>query len=105
MRLIRIKDELNGHIDCELATFDLDDKPQYTALSYCWTRDEPSCMIKINGVDFLVRPHLFTFLQLMAEEQCNDWFFIDAICFNQDDRRREPTRCVSCAMSIGTPRR
>ena len=72
-------------IECEMATFSLDDQPLHTALSYCWTKQPASCEIRINGKHYLVRPNLYAFLQVMRKEGDPCWIFIDAICINQDD--------------------
>lgn len=73
------------HITCELSTFRLEDAPDYTALSYCWTHEDPSCVISVNGHSTFVRPNLHAYLQLMRKERQDCWLFVDAISINQLD--------------------
>ncbi|PPJ52362.1 hypothetical protein CBER1_09838 [Cercospora berteroae] len=74
----------------ELGTFSLlpslqHGHPPMIALSYCWGRAAADKPITLNGHEFLVRQNLYDFLVQMASENRRDWFFVDAICINQDD--------------------
>ena len=84
-RLLRVVSHDVNDIYCALQVVDLGDQPEYTALSYCWTKDSPSCGIIINGIDFYVRPNLYNSLRLRANEDDKGWIFVDAICINQAD--------------------
>lgn len=75
----------NGPIQCELQTFSLDDKPEYKALSYCWTQAAAICKIFVNGVPFFIRPNLSNYLELRNKDRDTGWVFIDAICIDQRD--------------------
>ncbi|KXJ87678.1 heterokaryon incompatibility protein-domain-containing protein, partial [Microdochium bolleyi] len=66
-------DTENVSICCDISNHDLDQHPEYTALSYTWGTGEPSKAILLNGTLFPVRDNLY---QL---------WWIDAICINQDD--------------------
>ncbi|KAM3414271.1 hypothetical protein BST61_g10925 [Cercospora zeina] len=46
---------------------------------------EPSLDIHLHGHSILVRKNLHEFLTQMSSEQRENWFFIDALCTNQDD--------------------
>ncbi|KAK4625955.1 hypothetical protein CLAFUR0_06271 [Fulvia fulva] len=92
VRLLRfMQDTPEDILRLEMKTFSLDPAGSYTALSYCWGKDAPSKLIKINGHDVLVRSNLFAWLQLGAyhSETIKSWFFIDAICINKDDLREK----------------
>ncbi|PPJ54357.1 hypothetical protein CBER1_07119 [Cercospora berteroae] len=69
----------------ELGTHSLVNAPPFYALSHCWGKAEAAKVITLSGHEFLVRPSLYNFLVQMASENRRDWFFIDAICINQDD--------------------
>ncbi|KAF7188329.1 Heterokaryon incompatibility protein 6, OR allele [Pseudocercospora fuligena] len=102
-RLARLRfalDEVTSLVCLEMATFSLDDQEQWKALSYCWGEEkatEPVLLLTPVGYDeeneattmafhiFLVRPNLHSFLLQMHKDGEHAWFFIDAICINQDD--------------------
>lgn len=90
----------------KLTAFDLRNKPEYIALSYCWTKQDPSRNIYLNEHSFSIRPNLYAYVdQLHGFDQVrlrrrldphghgpriwwwNSWTFIDALCINQDDVR------------------
>lgn len=85
VRLMRVRHNENVDITSELATFSLNDQPEYVALSYAWTKEAPTRKITLNGHEFAVRPNLYAYLELMKRELHDNWIFIDAICVNQDD--------------------
>lgn len=102
IRLLRVGQEIGlgtktiGHEfpECDLAVFSLNDSPRYKALSYCWGNEHADHRIKINGISFLVRKNLHSFLAhfLAGQRKGHDvtreytsWIFIDAICINQQD--------------------
>ncbi|KAK3624713.1 hypothetical protein LTR56_020864 [Elasticomyces elasticus] len=73
-RLVRLLHSAAGKVEMELKSFSLDSGLTYRALSYCWTKAEPSCTIELNKHNFLIRPSLDAYLQR-----------IHALCINQDD--------------------
>ena len=90
IRLLRIDyDQDTDGIHCRLGNFSLNDKPEYRALSYAWTKEVPTCLIYLNGVPFYVRRNLFLFLQVMHQKIWDDYIFIDALCINQTDLREK----------------
>lgn len=90
LRLVRILYDNRGvgedshDITCEMIVVLLDssDTP-YTALSYCWTEAEPTCVVWINDIPVLIRPNLHAFLKRAQRERQQDWMFVDALCVNQ----------------------
>lgn len=84
-------------ISLEMKTFELSKMPDYTALSYSWTQQEPDHEIHLSGRSFHIRSNLFDYLQMLHREHIQkarrrksirssaDWIFIDALCINQDD--------------------
>ena len=74
-------------IKCELATFPMAaaSVTGYTAVSYRWGTEEEVYPLEINGHVFMVRDNLHSLLLQMASENSPDWFFVDAICINQND--------------------
>ena len=91
-RFMRMLHNGKKHIQCELATFPVDDPPEYVALSYCWTKAPPTCQIELNREAFYVRPNLYAYLELMREEEQTWWIFIDALCINQEDLHERNTQ-------------
>ncbi|KAF2163447.1 hypothetical protein M409DRAFT_57354 [Zasmidium cellare ATCC 36951] len=87
IRLLRIIEDQQRDIKCQLATFSLDEAPDYLALSYRWTADDPKHMLTLNESTFHVRGNLHDFLKTMKHEGNPSWLFIDAICINQHDVR------------------
>lgn len=84
-RLLRMLHDGISEIKCGLQIFSLDTSPEYTALSYAWTKEPPSREIEVNEKAFFVRPNLHEYLKLMHAEEHSGWIFIDAICINQND--------------------
>jgi len=60
-------------------------EPVYTALSYTWGVDTCEHDIVLNGDVVRVRKNLHSFLLQMQAERRRDWFFVDALCINQED--------------------
>lgn len=87
IRLVSVSGDSESVIQCRLATFNLDESPQYIALSYRWTSDDPDYTISLNESTFHVRRNLHDFLEAMITEGYAGWIFIDAICINQHDVR------------------
>lgn len=82
-------------IQLTLAHYNLEERPDYVALSYEWKSEGQIKTISINGADFQVRQNLWAALQSLRtlqeeggvfdEEEPKFW--IDAICIRQDDAR------------------
>ncbi|KAK3676179.1 hypothetical protein LTR78_003929 [Recurvomyces mirabilis] len=72
-------------VKAELASFSLDAEVSYIALSYRWGAPTPLYKIQLNGQPFDIQPNLHEFLQYVRVDKSTDWYFIDAICINQND--------------------
>ncbi|CAK1366874.1 unnamed protein product [Cercospora beticola] len=87
-RLLRLLPESCGELlHCEVQSFSIHDEsiPIYNAVSYQWGHDSASYEIQLNGQSILVRKNLYRFLLQMNSENRKDWYFVDALCTNQDD--------------------
>jgi hypothetical protein len=82
IRLLRIQARrTEGPICCELAHSDLDEHPEFIALSYTWDRGDKHSFVKCNGVDFQVRINLWNFLDRYSRSDDRGvLLWIDAIC-------------------------
>lgn len=79
-------------IHCRLATYNLDHRPSFVALSYTWGDAQPCREIILNGEVFLLRQNLHSALLVLREKNLKQgtyWnghlYWIDAICINQQD--------------------
>lgn len=98
-RLLKLLPSNDEIIRCHIDVVDLEIKPTYQALSYTWgapTQDaskkgvtqERSCSIICNDAEIHITKNLFQFLRFATQrlEEYSDYFWIDAICINQDDK-------------------
>ncbi|KAK5689701.1 hypothetical protein LTR97_012700 [Elasticomyces elasticus] len=86
IRLLSFKFNERREILGHFTVVSLDQRPQYTALSYVWGSEPPNRLIWIDSQPFGVRPGLFAYMQLAAAENTvGEGIFIDAICINQAD--------------------
>lgn len=102
IRLVRIHESKDRDVCCKLWTANLDEKPQYVAISYTWgpsTNEEFNCGISsiptrkilCNSHPVLVTENLYNFLKRAAENTglASKSMWIDIISINQqDDRER-----------------
>lgn len=72
-------------LDFELRNASLNDKLNYTALSYVWGPPDPVKYITVNGKPFQVRANLACALRHFQYKDVAPAIWIDAICINQDD--------------------
>ena len=87
IRLIRLLTEQaiawQTTIDCEIFHADLDENPEYEALSYVWGSETRPYNIRVNGHSLGVTLNLFSALShLRTAEPRVLW--VDAICINQE---------------------
>ncbi|KZL67811.1 HETdomain-containing protein [Colletotrichum tofieldiae] len=91
----------NDTLRCTLTAHSLDDAPPFIAVSYVWGAPEPSHEIAVNEAAFRVRENLWHALGQLVhiannEDNCiseqkksstklPQYFWIDAICINQED--------------------
>ncbi|KAH7308522.1 heterokaryon incompatibility protein [Stachybotrys elegans] len=92
IRLVRfatVPDGFVGRRSCpelDMTTVSLDEQPSYHALSYLWGDPTPKFPIVVDGEDFEVAENLhFALGQLRRVTSSGKWFWIDAICINQND--------------------
>lgn len=86
-RLVRLPESDANGTRCEMKIFSLlsDDLPPWKALSYRWGDDNPEFNIYLNDHPVPVRQGLQTFITQMIAEKRRDWYFIDALCIDQNN--------------------
>ncbi|KAF6796938.1 ankyrin and het domain protein [Colletotrichum sojae] len=79
-------------VDLQIETFPFDQRPEYYALSYTWGPADPDTeetnemiLVALNGDEFFVKPNLRDALLQLRSSYPDRWFWIDAVCINQDD--------------------
>lgn len=108
MRQVRLLQILpgTGLIQLRTRTHNLEESPDFVALSYEWKEEKRPRTIRLNGVALRVRRNLWATLNSLRKFQLdhsrsglfqNDapYFWIDAICINQADN---PEKCHQVAM-------
>ncbi|KAF6822550.1 ankyrin and het domain protein [Colletotrichum musicola] len=113
-RLVKIRQEDDSHqaiitssdaaprIDLQIETFPFDQRPEYYALSYTWgpadretEETDEIIQIAVNGDEFFVRPNLHDALLQLRSSYSGRWFWIDAVCINQDDLAERSTQVAT----------
>jgi len=91
IRLLEVASSLkDGRIDCRLSTVALN-AAKYVVLSYRWGSSGATHEVLLNDHLFYVRENLWTFLNVIREQQ-GMMLWIDALCINQqnvDERNRQ----------------
>jgi heterokaryon incompatibility protein (HET) len=75
-------------VACKLITFDTEDAPPYTALSYTWGSAVSTQTIRIGRSSLTIRKNLHAFLNVIRNdlELClSTWFWIDQLCIDQSN--------------------
>ena len=84
IRLIKVH-QRGKHIGVRLEHYDLDNAPDYSALSYTWGDATRIREIMVNRRQFPVRLNLYQFLEVFQARHQNEWLWVDQICINQAD--------------------
>jgi hypothetical protein len=88
-RQIRVLQLLPGtrqdDIKCLLTHYDLDDAPQYEAVSYCWGDATDVTPVQVNDFTMHVTRNLRSALFHLRLEDKSRLIWADAICINQQD--------------------
>ncbi|KAI0520855.1 heterokaryon incompatibility protein-domain-containing protein [Xylaria bambusicola] len=97
-RKIRILKLAAGQEGCdlegELIHVDLDQDPEYSALSYAWGSELAPTRIKCNGQDIEITKNLAQALQHLRHESEPTYLWADALCINQQDAEEKGHQVV-----------
>ncbi|KAH7141061.1 heterokaryon incompatibility protein-domain-containing protein [Dactylonectria macrodidyma] len=86
IRLLIIEPGTYGDkVICELETVDLDQDPDFEALSYCWGDKLSLETVLVNGHNHPVTTNLYGALQRLRYNDKPRRIWVDAICINQKD--------------------
>ena len=69
----------------EILHIDLDDDPEYAALSYVWGTETDPVRIECNGCQIEVTQNLAEALWHIRDESISIYLWVDALCINQHD--------------------
>ena len=72
-------------IHCKLQVLNVDDAHDYNAISYTWGKPLNTHIIVIDGLSVPVRGNCCYALRQAQNYQTDMYYWIDAICINQDD--------------------
>lgn len=88
-RLLELEKRPDKHnadmVSCQLRVHDLNDAPNYDALSYAWGRGEKSESIRVNGRPVAVTANLENALRNLSRSTDRRMIWADALCINQSD--------------------
>ena len=86
IRLLILKPgEGEQDVHCDLIEIDLNDKPEYFALSYCWGEPKFDVPIYCSGKRLSITANLSQALCRFRNISLPITLWVDAICINQDD--------------------
>ena len=86
IRLLILKPgEGEQDVHCDLMEIDLNDKPEYFALSYCWGEPKFDVPIYCSGKRLSITANLTQALCRFRNISLPITLWVDAICINQDD--------------------
>ncbi|CCM00849.1 uncharacterized protein FIBRA_02892 [Fibroporia radiculosa] len=85
IRVIRLEpaSSPSSCLRCSLVEVSLDDLPEYSALSYAWDAQTPSCPIDCGGGVLSITPNCAAALRRLRHEQEERTLWIDSICIDQ----------------------
>jgi hypothetical protein len=92
IRVLFLEPESNyaAPLRCSLAELPLEPAPEYSALSYAWDAQHPSCPVQCNGGVLRVTPNCESALRRLRHGQDVQKLWIDSICIYS---YRTATKC------------
>ena len=72
-------------LEASLEICNLDDTPEYDALSYMWGPKEPKHSIQVDNEPFLLRPNIYSFLLRLRLPDRPRRLWLDAVCIDQNN--------------------
>jgi len=89
IRLLRMdrgwKGTIHDPLELSLVTFQDNNCPPYSALSYEWGSPLQSTFVLVNSQEISIRRNLYSFLVHLRQESGVSYIWADAICINQND--------------------
>ena len=70
-------------VRCSLVEIVVDSPPEYTALSYAWDAQQPSCAVECDGGTLLVTSNCLAALQQLRHHHDTRRLWVDSICIDQ----------------------
>ena len=89
IRIIHLEASTNidSPLRCHLTVVSMDDcskyNGEYTALSYSWDAQTPSCGIECNGRILLITPNCEAALRRLRHSEATETLWADSICIDQ----------------------
>ena len=87
-RLFRIL-RTSPKLEVECRNFSLHELPQYVAVSHHWGQESATKVMSCNGHLLMVKPSLVECILDVSIFTQMEWFWLDAICINQDDEKEK----------------
>ncbi|RYP69863.1 hypothetical protein DL769_005156 [Monosporascus sp. CRB-8-3] len=86
MRVVSVEPgSIDEPVQCKLQYVNLDERPEYEALSYVWGDPNVTVPITLDGIRFPVTTNLHLALRYLRREDTRRTLWVDAICINQTD--------------------
>ena len=90
IRLLRLHFDEDRRIHSDLRIFPLEPQrhPEFVTLSYVWGKIEPGPTIQVGGKTLPILASLYDFFQHLCNEEerwRHAWWWIDAVCINNED--------------------
>src|SRR3569833_1008114 len=76
-------------ISCLFSKVDLDEKPEYKAISYCWGQMDRHVSITVNNTALGIPENLGVALRYIRASWAPVTLWVDAVCINQDDEKEK----------------
>lgn len=92
-------------VECELRVANLQDSPEYEALSYVWGDRKDLVEIKCCSRTFSIGRNLHSALKHLRIENVDRVLWVDAICINQADRLERAEQVTFMGRIYGAARR